>query len=161
MKTLKPFFSLFAIAVVLVTASCSASRETASPYSEKAKSITAPGKAIVYVYRISSYGWAVGLPVDCNKTSLETLFPKKYYLCVLDPGKYIFTCQGENEDDIVVNAQADRTYYLELSAQMGWVQARCRLEVPEPGKAVKDLQKCKMAGMNAAARAILESGSTP
>ena len=101
-------------------------------------------------------GFAVGLSVDINNKEVTTFFPKQFYMWVLDPGKYAFTGHGENEDDLKVTHEPQKKYYIEVTPQMGWVKARCKLESVEPSVGSTKVQKCKLVGLNTEARTLLQ-----
>jgi hypothetical protein len=61
--------------IILLQTSCSTSKVLPTDVSDKAKSIEIPeSKAVVYLFRISSLGAAVGLRIDCNNIELATLY---------------------------------------------------------------------------------------
>src|ERR1035437_7300162 len=94
---------LASVFVVFLLASCAVSSKISAEVSECAKNQKVPeGKSLVYVYPISSLGFAVGLNISLNSKNLARFYPKRFYLCTLDPGKYVFTGNGENEDDIIL-----------------------------------------------------------
>ena len=150
------FFSSLVI-ISLFIVSCSSSKYLPPDVSKNAMGITNPdNKAVVYIYRISSMGFAVGLSVDINNKEVTTFFPKQFYMWVLDPGKYAFTGHGENEDDLKVTHEPQKKYYIEVTPQMGWVKARCKLESVEPSVGSTKVQKCKLVGLNTEARTLLQ-----
>jgi len=155
MKKSLIFFALSGLLILGIT-SCSTTKVLPTNVSNNALEMANAGnKAMVYLYRISSMGFAVGLDVDCNNKELAKLFPKQFFLDVLDPGKYVFTGRGENEDDLVLTLEPNKKYYIEVSPKMGWVKARCKLELMELSEGNKKVQKCKLVGMNQAAKELL------
>ena len=150
------YLVILLILVVLGASSCSTTKILPTNISDNAKNITSQeNKALVYVYRISALGYAVGLRVDCNNKELVSFFPKRYYLCSLDPGKYVFTGHGENEDDLIVTLEPNKKYYVEVTPQMGWVKARCKLTLIGAPDGASKVMKCKLVGMNSAAKDLL------
>jgi len=142
--------------MILVMTSCATSKLLPTDISNNAKNVVSPeNKALVYVYRISSLGFAVGLAVDCNNKELTSFFPKQFYLCVLDPGKYVFTGHGENEDDVIATLEPNKKYYIEVTPQMGFIKARCKLSLIDPPEGNTKIQKCKLVGMNLEAKTLL------
>ncbi len=142
--------------VILFLSACSSSKLLPTDISNNAKSIQTPdNKAVVYIFRKSSLGGAVGLSVDCNNIELAKFYPKKFYLCVLEPGKYIFTGHGENEDDILINVEKDKKYYIEVIPKMGFAMARCKLELVDSKEGDAKVQNCKLIGVNADAQKAL------
>lgn len=144
------------VLILLGFNSCATTKLLPDNVSNNAKNLaTQNEKGLVYVYRISSLGFAVGLMVDCNTVELASLYPKKYYLCALDPGKYIFTGHGENEDEVILNVEPNKKYYIEVTPQMGWIQARCKLTQIAPAEGVAKIQKCALVGLNKDAQILL------
>lgn len=149
MKTKLINQALIVLSVILMY-SCAATSKISTEVSENAKNQQPPeGKSLVYVYRISSLGFAVGLNVSLNNQMLGTFYPKKFYLCTLNPGKYVFTGHGENEDDIVMTVEPNKRYYIEARPKMGFATARIELELHDQVEGNQDIQKCRMIGANA------------
>lgn len=105
-------------------------------------------KASVYVYRTSIVGGAVGMHVDLNDVRLTTLYPKNFYLCLLNPGEYVFTGNAENKDKITVAVEAGKSYYIEIMPRMGIVMARCKIEPVDAAEGREKVSKCKLVGLN-------------
>jgi len=148
--------SILVISIGLGLSSCSTSKLLPSDVSNSAKNLNpSEDKAIVYVFRTSSLGFAVGLDVDCNNKDLAVFYPKKFYLCVLEPGKYLFTGHGENEEELIVNIEANKKYYIEAIPQMGFLSARIELKQLDKIEGNRKVQKCKLIGMNAEAKEFL------
>jgi len=145
MKRNISIIALFALVICLL-GSC-ASSKISKEVSENAKNQKPPeGKSLVYVYRVSSLGLAVGLQVSLNSKMLADFYPKRFYLCTLGPGKYIFTGNGENEDDIIITTEPNKIYYIEAKPKMGFASARIELELHDQVEGNKGVQRCRMIG---------------
>ena len=143
------------LSFILVISSCSTSRLLPTDTSNQAKSLKSiEDKALVYVFRKSAFGAAIGFRIDLNHKEFATFYPKKFYLFVLDPGTYLFTGHGENEDEIIVKVEGNKKYYVEVIPQMGLVMARCKLELTNPFEGDKKVQKCKLIGLNNEAKVM-------
>ncbi len=141
---------------VLLLSSCSSKRLLPEATSHNAKNLsTIEDKAIVYVYRRSVYGAAVSLSVDLNNSHLANFYAKRFYLTVLDPGRYVFTGRCENTDDLIVNLEAGKKYYIEVTPQAGWVTARCKLSLSDPHEGKRKVQQCRLIGLNEEALKVL------
>lgn len=144
---MKNIISTFLFITFLLCVSCTVSNKFSTEVSTNAKNLIPPeGKSIIYVYRVSSLGFAVGLKVSLNNTLLGNFYPKQFYLCTLDPGKYIITGFGENEDDIILTTEAGKKYYIEARPNMGWASARIALELHDQIAGNNAIQRCKMIG---------------
>jgi hypothetical protein len=132
---------------VFVFGSCAVSSKISTQESENSKNISPPdGKSLVYVYRTSALGFAVGLNVSINNNMLASFYPKKFLLCTLDPGKYVFSGHGENEDDVILNVEPNKKYYIEAKPKMGFASARIELELHGQSDGNEAIQKCRMIG---------------
>lgn len=139
--------AVFLILLALLYVSCATTSKISRETSENAKNMQPPeGKAMVYIYRTSAFGFAVGLRVDLNNSRLADFYPKKFYLCTLEPGKYVFTGKGENQDDLLLTIEPDRKYYIAVKPKMGFISARIGLELSHPSEGISDVQKCQMIG---------------
>ncbi len=148
--------TLFVGMAILILSSCSSKRLLPEATSHNAKNLsTIEDKAIVYIYRRSVYGAAVGLTVDLNNIHLADFYPKRFYLCVLEPGRYVFTGRCENTDDLIINIEAGNKYYIEVIPQMGWATARCKLLLSDPVEGNRKVQQCRLIGLNEEAQAVL------
>lgn len=133
--------------IALLSVSCATTSKISRETSENAKNIEPPeGKSMVYVYRTSAFGFAVGLRVDLNNSRLGDFYPKRFYLCTLEPGKYVFTGKGENHDDLLMTIEPNKKYYIKVSPKMGFASARVGLEMVHPIEGNSDVQKCQMIG---------------
>ncbi len=142
--------ALFVFTTFLL-ASCAStnkmSNKISPEMSEQAKNQKVPeGKSLVYVYRVSSLGLAVGLQVSLNNKMLASFYPKRFYVCTLDQGKYVFTGHGENEDDIIITTEPGKKYYIEAKPKMGFASARIELELHDQVDGNSDVQRCKLIG---------------
>lgn len=157
MKTKLSVFLTVCIVLLHSLSSCSFyMKEYPKEISNKAKNLKpAEDKALVYVFRRSAMGFAVGLYVNFNGSKLAEFYPKYFYLCALEPGKYVFTGIGENEDDLVLNVEANKKYYINVAPRMGFASARVKLIPLDAEKGEKKLKKCKMLGANSQADKFL------
>lgn len=113
-----------------------------------AKEMVAPAdKALVYVYRPSSAGFAVRMEVTCDGQSLGSTKGKRYIYALLDPGKHSIKSKAENTATLDVDLEGGKTYYILQKVKMGTLMARTQLElVADEGEARKKLNGCKLSG---------------
>lgn len=144
------------LSFILVLGSCSTSRLLPADTSNHAKNLRSiEDKALVYVFRTSAFGAAIGFKLDLNHKEFATFYPNKFYLFVLEPGSYLFTSQTEKEDDIIVNVEGNKKYYLEVIPQIGLLTPRCKLELANPFEGDKKVQNCKLIGLNNEAKEVI------
>ncbi len=138
------YFLLMAIAIITFS-SCASIKATVEQ-DQKAKHLKPEeGKALVYFIRKSNLGMAVKLTIETKGIEVGTTKGKTYVYGMFDPGKYIFTCKAENEADIILEVEANKTYYVEIIPKMGFIKARCQLEKLHPAQGKEYLQKCKLS----------------
>jgi hypothetical protein len=148
------------ILVSCLICSCAVSSKIGKEASESAKNQKPPdGKSLIYVYRTSTMGFAVGLHVSLNNKMLGSFFPKNYYLCTVEPGKYIFTGHGENEDDLIITTKANNKYYIEARPRMGFISARIELDLRDQTEGNNGVQKCRMIGSTSDVNPITNQNS--
>ncbi|MEI7491347.1 MAG: hypothetical protein WCK92_08110 [Bacteroidota bacterium] len=109
-------------------------------------------KILVYIYRISNLSANEVLPVDCDDTIIGNFAPKNYYICILNPGKHVFSSGCENVDELFLKGEPNQTYYIEIKPKFGINHARCKLLLIDNVRGQKDLSKCEFHGMNKQAR---------
>lgn len=161
MKSKKSPFLICLMIVFLIT-SCATTSKISPDMSENAKNLQPPaGRSLVYVYRTSALGFAVGLNVSLNGKLLASFYPKRFYLCTLDPGKYIFTGNGENEDDLILTTEPNKKYYIEAKPRMGFASARIELELHDQIDGNAGVQKCRMVGSTASIAPNTSQNVTP
>jgi len=105
-------------------------------------------KAIVYVLRPTSYGFAIRMDVSCDTSYIGTTGAKSYIYTILSPGKYTFLSRSENKAFLDVTVEAGKTYYLEQQVKMGMIYARTKLNLVDEEKGKKFLAKCKLDHTN-------------
>jgi len=112
----------------------------------KAKQLIAPaGKAIVYVLRPSGFGAAVRFYVYCDSKNIGSTGGNRFIYTILDAGKHKIESQAENDDELEMSLEPDKTYYIEQVPKMGIMMARNRLILLNETEGKEDLMKCKLS----------------
>lgn len=139
---------LFTLAFLLATTSVQAQKKASEDEDQEAKSLTPPAdKALVYVYRPSSAGFAVRMEVTCDGKSLGSTKGNRYIYALLDPGTHTIKSKAENTAVLELKAEAGKTYYILQQVKMGGFQARTGLElIKDEKEARKKLDHCKLSG---------------
>ena len=107
-----------------------------------------PNKAIVYIVRPTSFGFAIRMDINCDSTYIGTTGPKSYIYTVLSPGTYTFLSRSENKSFLEVSLEAGKIYYLEQEVKMGMIYARTKLKLADEEKGKKFLSKCQLDHTN-------------
>jgi hypothetical protein len=143
MKTFKKALGLL-FAAILIT-NCGVQKASVE-LDTKAKGLTAPsGKAIVYIVRPSSLGFAVKFTVNCNDKYIGATGGQRFIYTILDPGKYLFTSKAENKAELEVTVEADKIYFIDQIPQMGIMKARNKLELITEAEGREKLKTCKLS----------------
>lgn len=103
------------------------------------------GKATVYIVRQSITGFAIPFKVSCDNNYIGTTMAKNYISVVLDSGEHTFVSSAENKSELIINIDADKTYYLEQKVTMGILFARNKLVMLDEISGRKALSKCQLA----------------
>ncbi len=152
----KAIYAILIIGLIGMLSACGSAKLLPADVSNRAIALEkVEDKALVYVYRTSMLGGAVAMHVDLDDVRLTTLYPKNFYLCLLDPGEYVFTGNAENKDKITVAVEAGKSYYIEIVPRMGIVMARCEMKPVDAAEGQEKVGKCKLVGLNPEAQKAL------
>lgn len=93
-----------------------------------------PGKAAVYMLRVSGMGFAVPFKYFVDHEFIGESKGVSYVRAEVDPGQYVFWSSAENESFITVDAEAGRTYFIYVDVKMGVWGARATLSAVLPSQ---------------------------
>jgi len=147
------YLSFYTALIMAVFMGCSSSKSVSTSY----KPVQAPAdKALVYIYRSSSYAALIAMSVDLDNFQTGNFRTKNYYICLLDPGSHQIIAHAENKSELNLQLEGGKTYYIELQPKMGFAIARCNLEINNSeSDALKKVAKCKLIGINQPAKQLL------
>lgn len=151
------------IGVLGLLSACGTSRAVLpSDVSNRAMSIQpVEDKALLYIYRSSQLGWAVGMRIDLDQVQQTSLYGRHFYLCALPPGSYHLKAYAENRDTMTVNVEAGKRYYVEVTPRMGIFLARCKLHAVDEDEGREKVKKCNLVGLNEEAQKMLNYTPPP
>ena len=122
-----------------------------------------PGKALVYVLRPTSFGYAVYQHVFCENQYFGTLGIKSYLFRVFDPGDYTFTAQQQGvrpASSAEFTFEPDKVYYLRVVPEFGFNTILKLILLPdEKGRAY--LRKSKLSSSPPFITLSLKGGKKP
>jgi len=107
------------------------------------KGEVAPDKALVYVVRPASVGFAIKSFFLCDDEILGINKGRCYFFAQVAPGKHLFWSKSENVDALELTVEAGKTYYIKQGIQMGAFRARTKVEVLDEAEGQAALGKCK------------------
>lgn len=132
------------LSLCLVLAGC------ASVKVAKEKTLATPkkGKGVVYFYRESAFvGSATSYNIwynEANPKKIGSLKNGSYFYEYFDPGTYTFFINGEVRDVTKIKVEANKTYYVMNTINMGVWAARPKLMEVTEGEALSKIQDAKM-----------------
>ena len=90
-------------------------------YSQETITIKKPteGKSLVYFIRPTAVAFLVNFKVFDKDHFLGTLSSKKYFTYECEPGEHLFWATSENRDYVIATLEANKTYVINVSPQMG------------------------------------------
>ena len=105
-----------------------------------------PGKALVYVVRPTSAGFAIKSWFFADDAVLGINRGSSYFFAQIEPGSHVFWSKSENVDALELKVEAGRTYYIQQHVRMGAFRARTKLEVLQDAEGAKALSQCHKHG---------------
>ncbi len=106
------------------------------------KASSAPGDAVIYVYRPYNYGGSLlRPPVTCGEDTAR-IGPGGYHAFIVPPGKVICSVQTETADEVEVHAQPDVVYYIREEIGWGVLTGHTHLNPIDTDKAQTEIQSC-------------------
>ena len=147
MRKSRLFFAIFLMSIMAVgCATYGNVKKMPAEVDAKVKSMQPPsGKALVYVVRPTSLGKPFGGDITANGEFIGTTQGTMYVYAVMTPGEYKFKVTGhDNESEIVVNLEADKTYYIYQSVYPAVFRGATSLELVDKEEGRKALEECSL-----------------
>jgi Protein of unknown function (DUF2846) len=147
MKNSVMFFAIVLMSIMAVgCATMNTVKEMPAEVDSKVKSMQPPsGKSLVYVVRPTRLGKPFGGYITANDEFIGTTQGAMYVYAVLTPGEYKFKVTGhDNVSEVVVNLEADKTYYIYQSVYPAVWSGATSLELVDKEKGRKALEECKL-----------------
>lgn len=93
-----------------------------------------PGKAVVYLLRVSALGFAVDFKYFNGNEFIGKSKGVSYIRTEVDPGEHVFWASGENQSFITVSAEAGKAYLVYVDVKMGMMSAQVNLSAVLPSQ---------------------------
>ena len=105
----------------------------------------APDKAVVYIYRPSSFfGAAVSYTVNAGTKPIMKLANGGYYPYVAAPGELELWAETETKSSVTLDLRAGDRKYVKGTLGIGVVMGRPNLTVVDPAVAEAEIKECKL-----------------
>lgn len=121
-----------AVAALSLLGACASTHMTDVPEGQWVTK-PAPGKALIYFVRPTSFGGAVQATLYDNDAYIGTISANTHIAYQADPGPHMFMVIGESADFMQTNFNAGKTYYAKVQPRMGVWKARFSF-VPQNGQ---------------------------
>lgn len=102
-----------------------------------------PGQATLYILRKSVLGAIVKYPIAVNDVQIGKLGSKKYFECTVPAGTVTIAITSEKSDEIQLQVEDGRKYYVVVNTSMGIVTGRASLARLSETDGASMLQKCR------------------
>ncbi|MDX2019893.1 MAG: DUF2846 domain-containing protein [Deltaproteobacteria bacterium] len=107
----------------------------------------APGMSLLYVYRNESFGAAVKMPVLLDGQSAGSTVAKTFTAWSVAPGPHQIMSKAENDADVVVVAEPNKTHFVWQEVKMGLLFARSKLHPVTEEEGRQGVNECKLIKM--------------
>jgi hypothetical protein len=141
------FFAVVLISIMAVgCATMNTVNKMPADVDAKVKNMQPPlGKSLVYVVRPTFAGKPFKGNIIANDEFIGTTLGGLYVYAVLSPGEYKFKVTGhDNDSEIVVNLEADKTYYIYQGVYPGTFRGTTSLILLNKEEGRKALQECTL-----------------
>jgi len=98
----------------------------------------APGKALIYVVRTQTLGFAVKVKLYADGKFVGLIMSKTFVPVEVDPGRHEFIVEAENAGFLEAEVAADKIYVVQAAIHMGAMKARTHFEVARTGSEAMD-----------------------
>jgi hypothetical protein len=122
----------FALATLLLLGACASTHMSDVPEG-KWVAKPAPGKALIYFTRPTSFGGAIQATLYDNEDYIGTISANTHVAYQAAPGPHMFMVIGESADFMQANLNEGKTYYARVQPRIGVWKARFSL-VPQNGQ---------------------------
>lgn len=132
--------------LAVISISCSSSRKVATNGGVDYYNLQPEqGKAVVYILRPSTLGFAIPMNIECDGKVVGTNLGKNFIYFMADPGEHTVISYAENNDELKLNIEAGKVYYVLQKVKMGVLMARCKLELMDVSAGKSKLVKCNLS----------------
>lgn len=143
---MKKLISLTFITVLFVLSGCASVPMGDKKQDAALKNFAAkPDVAGLYIYRNETFGAAVHMDVEVDGKPLGQTAAKTYFYTEVAPGKHTITSKAENTDNLELDAQAGKLYYIWQEVKMGFMSARTKLHLVDKAEGQAGVEETQLA----------------
>lgn len=102
-------------------------------------------KGKIYIYRNEMLGGITKIKLSLDGRSMGANAPKTFHVWEVEPGNHEVTCGAENSDNLKLNIEKGKIYYIWQEMKMGMVTAGCMLHNVTERKGQKGVLGCSLA----------------
>lgn len=145
MRRFRALPALVIACLALFFVGCAKAPTAAPERDTSAKSFAAvSGKAVVYVYRNEMIGAAVKMPVLVDGHAIADTVSKSFLRLELAPGSHDLVSKAEKDCTLTLATEAGKVYYVWQEVKMGFLYARCKLQVMDEAVGQAGVRECAL-----------------
>lgn len=106
---------------------------------------TVPDKSVIYIYRTSSAGGLIKMPVSVDGKEIGSTAYKVYFRVVVAPGNHTILAVASYNATLALNTEAGKLYFVDQEPRMGILYAGAGLKQVSEEDGRSDVMDCKLA----------------
>ena len=137
---------LFIALAALVCVGCASVPMADAGLDAEAKKFTPPAdKAGIYVFRNTSFGGGVKMPVFVDGNQIGVTAGKTFLYKEVEPGYHVIVSKAENTETLELEAEKGKLYFIWQQVRMGVWKARNTLHLVMESEGKKGVLETKLA----------------
>jgi hypothetical protein len=115
----------------------------------QAKTFTSlPSKASIYIYRNQGYMRNEEIIVDVGSWSGGRTIGKTFLLAVMDQGEYIVVARGDDKEELQIEVEAGKIYFVRLTVRPAAVTANASLSLVDEDIGKAGVLECRLVQLD-------------
>jgi hypothetical protein len=124
-------------------------RLASSKDDHQAKTFTSlPAKASIYIYRNQGYMRNEEIVVDVGSWSGGRTIGKTFLLAVMDSGEYIVVARGDEKEELQIEVEAGKIYFVRLTVRPAAVTANASLSLVDEETGKAGVLECRLVRLD-------------
>ena len=137
--------TMFVVITTIIFTSCAVSKASLESDTKAKQTTVSSGEALVYIVRPQVTGFAIRFNVDCDGNHIGTTTAKRFIYTVQKSGMHKISSHAENTDELNINLESGKIYYIEQIPTMGFAMARNVLKIIDATEGKEKLSKCSLS----------------
>jgi len=146
-------FALVSVGPIFLLAGCSSFKgpvrlATAERDAEAKSFVPVPGKASIYVYRNQGYMGNEVITVDVGSWAGGRTTGKTFLRVIADPGEYVVAARGDETEELPIDIEGDRLYFIKLRVRPAPVTANASLQLVDDTEGMAGVRQCRLVELD-------------